>query len=183
MNEPDARPAPRYGQYATPEEVAAALGLPAPPKPGERLDARPPAGIGTNGSAAASSRSSAPPLTGARSWDRFATIFLLLFGLANLVLGAPALLQLDATLRESLVDFPGIGDIAFGAATRWVGQGILVAHALVFTGTALLAWRRLGSGRISFWVPLVGALAAMIVVVAGVSFIPILDPVFAESTG
>lgn len=186
MTDGERPPAPRYGQYASPEEVEAALLRSGYSRTDdERADAR--AAALTRDAVAAprtsAATSGAAPLTAARSWDRFATIFLLMFGLVNLVLGAPAALQFDTTLRQYLVEFPEFGDIVFGAVTRWIGQGILVAHTLVFVATVVLAWRRLSSGRVTFWVPLLGAVVAIIAATVGAALIPILDPVFAESAG
>jgi len=133
----DSRPAPRYGEYATPEEVAARRGIPMDaPAPVEPVAAAP-----------------RPPVTGARRYDRPVTIALLLFGAINLVQYAAPLLDFDTFLERATVGTP-TEPIDFAEAAR-VGGYVLFGVSLVLLLVAgFVAVQLLRRGRIAFWVPL-----------------------------
>lgn len=146
---PDSRPAPQYGEYATPEEVAALRGIPLPPTV----------------PAPAVPRADDPPrrsaATGARRFDRPVTIALLLFGLINVVQYAPILLDFETFLERATVGTP-TEPIDFGDAARMGGLvlfGVTLVLLLVAVLASVLLLRR---RRVAFWVPLTaGALAVL----------------------
>lgn len=153
---PDARPAPQYGEYATPEEVAALRGVPvstptpSPPAP----TPSPPVTVAR------------PRRAGARRYDGPVTIGMLLFGLINLVQSVGPLLEFANTLDLGLTG-TAYDDIDFGTAANvggWVLLGILTE---VFVGAVAASLSLLRRRRIAFWVPLVAGgvtIAAWVVV-------------------
>jgi hypothetical protein len=146
---PDSRPLPQYGEYATPEEVAALRGTPLEP-------AMPAAAV-----APADVAPRRPAVSGARRYDRPVTIALLLFGLINVVQYAPVLLDFDTFLERATVGTP-TESIDFGDAAR-IGGFVLFGVTLVLLVVALLfSVLLLRRRRVAFWVPLTaGALAVL----------------------
>jgi hypothetical protein len=142
------RQAPQYGEYATPEEVAALRGPVAAPPP-----VRPTA-------------SSSPPLAAAtgstwRRLDRPITIALIAFGVLNLVQYAGPLLDfeyfLEVLTRDTFADA-----IDFGSAAR-VGGIVLFAVCLALVLiSGLIAVVLLRRGRVAFWVPLVAGVLSLL---------------------
>lgn len=151
------RQAPQYGEYATPEEVAALRGPLAAPPPIVPSAAAPP---------------TAPTPTATTStWrrvDRPITIALIAFGVLNLVQYAGALLDfeyfLEVATRGTFAE-----TIDFGAAARIGGIvlfAVCLALVLISGFIAVVLLRR---GRVAFWVPLVAgvlSLLAWVVVLA-----------------
>lgn len=146
---PEVRPAPQYGEYATPEEVAALRGT--PPEPAVPPPAVAPVDAAPRRAAVA----------GARRFDRPVTIALLLFGLINFVQYVPIVLDFDTFLERATVGTP-TEPIDFGEAAR-VGGFVLFGVTLALLLIALLvSVLRLRRRRVAFWVPLtVGALAVL----------------------
>jgi hypothetical protein len=144
----DSRPAPQYGEYATPEEVAALRGETASPPP---ADPGPP-------HAAAQE-----PARGStwRRLDRPITIALIAFGVLNLLQYAGALLDfdyfLDVATRETILD-----DVDFTEAARVGGIVLFVVCLALVLASGAIAVLLLRRGRVAFWVPLVaGALSIL----------------------
>lgn len=156
MTDP-ARPAPRYGEYATPEEVAALRGVPLEPPA-----VPPPSGRPT------ASRAPASPVraTGARRYDPVVTIALLVVGLVNVIQVAPAYLQFDSFLNATM-DGTTFSSIQFGAAARIGGYWLLGIDVVVLVIAVVVAFVRLRRGRTGFWVPLAaGGLSLLATIVA-----------------
>lgn len=159
---------PQYGEYATPDEQRRLAGLPP-------LDAAPEA------TAAAPVIEQAEPtrsITQARPWDRIITIALLAYGLVNVVMTGLSYLDLPTVMNESM-RILGVD----GAFTNFA-QGKLwgtTAAVLLVLGWAITAWlslRRLRTGKLTWWVPLVGAAATMLIVSICI-MVPMLgDPAF-----
>ncbi|MFK4761008.1 DUF6264 family protein [Microbacterium sp. ZW T5_45] len=168
---------PQYGELATPEEQRRAAGLPpldeVPPSP----DAAPelsPAG------SAVPPVASAPPPTPARRnpVDRFATIGLLAYGLVNVVSTAMSYLNLPAVMTEAMKILGVEGEFTNYAQGRLWGT---IAAIVLFAGwaaTTVFALRRLRTGKLSWWVPLVGAAATMIAASICVAIPTMNDPAF-----
>lgn len=147
----DARPRPAYGEYATPEEVAAITGRPVRPEVAAEPAPLPPPDP-------AELRHAPPPVAAERvkvvpAWDRGLTIGLLFAGLFYLILAIPGFLQFDVGLRTQL----GLDELRDAGTYRAVGIATLVIHVLVLAGAAYWSFRRVTAGRRAFWVPLVGA--------------------------
>ncbi|MBW8764375.1 MAG: hypothetical protein JF592_17650 [Microbacterium sp.] len=158
---------PQYGELATPEEQRRAAGLlplsevaPAAPEP----------------IAAAAAPASARP----HPVDRFATIALLAYGLVNVVMTGMSYLDLPTVLNEVMKILGIEGEFTDYAAGRLWGTVAAVVLAVGWTATAVLSVRRLRRGRITWWLPIVGAvvtsfLAGICVMVAMMG-----DPAFAD---
>ena len=155
---PDSRPLPQYGEYATPEEVAALRGVP--------LEA--PVVVPA---APAPASPAAPAVSGARRYDRPVTIAFLLFGVINLVQYAVALLDFETFLERATVGTPA-ESIDFGDSARIGGYILFAVSLLLLLVAGFVSVSRLRRGRIAFWVPLVaGAITAVTWVVVIVAIV------------
>jgi len=174
---PDERPRPQYGEYATPEEQRARIQQPDATWALET-------GQAVDGAHLHPAPADAPPvapvpaMTPARGVDRVVTLALLALGALNVVITAVSYFDL-AGLADQAMTLLGIeGEFTnIESAQLW---GPIAAVVLVagFALTAFLAWRNLRRGRISWWIPLVGAIVTYIVVYVCIA-IPLLgDPAF-----
>jgi hypothetical protein len=179
------RPLPRYGEYATPEEVAEARGpLPVEPTdPVSRLAAPIATPADTRGSRAgtrpAPVRISAPPRPGLplgarhpRQGNNLITVLLLVFGIWNTVTSIPSYLDFGAVMSQA-VELAGYGAVTFGAVAHTAGIVLLVTSLLVLIAAVGLSLRLIRNRRRSIWVPvtagalyLVASVVVMTVVVA-----------------
>jgi tellurite resistance protein TehA-like permease len=185
---PDPRPKPQYGEYATPQEVAIARGIPvdrganehvarlavpiAPVAPGAK-------GALKKSAARAAGLRHAPPPSGRPFSARhpgqrssMVTVLLLVFGIWNTVIAIPTFLDLGKALTQGFQSL-GYGAVEFGSAAHVAGIVMLVFSFLLLIAAVGLSLRRIRAGRSSLWVPLVagvvwalGYLVATIVVVA-----------------
>jgi hypothetical protein len=143
------RQAPLYGEYATPEEVAALRAEAAreSPAPTHRsLSPAPP-------SAVAVPASTAPEST-ARRLDRPITIALIAFGVLNLLQYGGALLDFEGFLEVATEGTPA-EPIDFTDAARIGGVVLFVVCLTLVTVSGAIAVFLLRRGRLAFWVPLV----------------------------
>ena len=178
-NTPDERPRPQYGEYATPEEQRARIQQ---PEATWSLDT----GQGVDGGQVHEAPADAPavaptaPLTPARGVDRVATLALLALGALNVIITAVSYFDLAGLANRAMEMLGVTGEFTnIESAQLW---GPIAAVVLVagFVLTAFIAWRNLRAGRISWWIPLVGAIATYIVVYVCIA-IPLLgDPAFME---
>jgi len=149
------RQAPLYGEYATPEEVAAIRGPDAPPLvPVEPTPPPPPAGHPVPG----------PPPPGQRrpaGWDGIVTIGLLAFGAYNVLSGIVSFLDLRGFMAQAAQQ-TGITGFRAPAGIEALGYAIIVAWVVLYVLAIVWAMRRLRSGRVAFWVPLVIGTSAVI---------------------
>lgn len=185
---------PQYGEFATPEEQRARIQEPGigweldpPPAAGARLAEKAPV-LDADTAPRSPSRAVGSPLEGDPSdaptrgnpVDRIVTYALLAWGFINLFFTAPGLFDFPTT-ADRTYDIMGIpGDFANLAQGQfWGGIAGLVligGYAL----TAWLSWRRLRTGKRTWWLPLVGAVLTQVVVTALIA-VPIMsDPVFQE---
>lgn len=161
---------PQYGELATPEEQRRAAGLPPldemSPAPDAVAEAPPVA-------------PAAPSATPRRNpVDRFATIGLLAYGLVNVVSTAMSYLNLPAVMTEAMKILGVEGEFTNYAQGRLWGT---IAAIVLFAGwaaTTVFALRRLRSGKLSWWVPLVGAAVTMIAASICVAIPTMNDPAF-----
>jgi hypothetical protein len=172
MMDDQERPRPQYGEYATPEEQRAriaALGGETP-HPDVVETAQVPAG-----SAASHHHDSAPqrlasprPTTSAarpsRLADRVITVALLAYGLVT-VLGAIPQLVDFAGFAQTWMDMAGIdATLADPAGGRAWGVTAAVVYGAGWLLTAVLSWWSLSLRRLSWWIPLVGAIVTFVIV-------------------
>lgn len=148
----DPRPRPQYGEYATPEEVAALRGIPVELPPPTPPPTGPPA-------APRSAPGMAAPVKGWRRFDRPITIALILFGVFNVVQSAPLFLDFVPTLELAAksVTYVDLASLEFGEAAR-VGGYVLFAISIVLViAAAGFSYLALSRSRVAFWIPLAAA--------------------------
>jgi hypothetical protein len=154
----DARPLPQYGEYATPEQQAKAMGLDyVPPAVTPVLPAPVPAQVAV------------APRGGYA--NRFLTIILMCIGGVILIDNVPEYFSYASTLSQGFAAL-GVTAIHVPASFNRIGILALVANAVIYIGTVLLSVRALRRGRISFYIPILGfvvfalVLAILIAIVA-----------------
>jgi hypothetical protein len=157
------RPRPQYGEYATPEQQAQAMGkrpipplrvqpeMPAPPDPATR--------VSDPGQRAAL----APAVASGHPIDRMITIVLLGLGLFQLLDSIGGFLDFRVTLNQLATAF-GLSFAAPAAATQ-AGYWILAANVVLLLLTAVVAIRVVRGSHIAFYIPLIGYLVFEIVMV------------------
>lgn len=159
---------PQYGEYATPDEQRRLAGLPP-------LDAAPVAAPVIDQPAPAEPARS---VAKARPWDRIITIALLAYGLVNVIMTGLSYLDLPTVMNESMRILGVEGEFTNFAQGRLWGT---IAAVLLVVGWVITAWfslRRLRSGKLTWWVPLVGAAATMLVVSICITVPMLGDPAF-----
>jgi len=161
---------PRYGELATPEEQRIAAGLP----PVSGMPAPEPIEKAPDAVPASAPRSSA---------DRIATIALLAYGLFNVVTTGMSYLDLPTVLNEAMKILGIDGEFTDYAQGRLWGTIAAIVLAVGWTLTAVLSVRRLRRGRITWWVPLVGAVVTSILTSICVMIPMMGDPAFIEYIG
>jgi hypothetical protein len=152
------RPAPQYGEYATPEEQARAAGLEyIPPVAAERatLQPDPPAGPQLQHPGEPVRR---------RPYDRFFTVVLLAIAAFSLAQSIPNDLDFSASLSADL-SRTGIGTFPDVVLADRIGIWLLVAQSILVVLTFVWAIFAMRRGRTSFYIPILGAIAFGIVVV------------------
>ena len=159
---------PQYGELATPEEQRRAAGLP----PLSEMAPPPPPVTPLPSSVEAAGPKRAHPV------DRFATIGLLAYGLVNIVITGLSYLDLPQVMNQTM-DILGIeGEFTNFAQGRVWGTVAAIVLAVGWAITAALSIRRLRSGRLAWWVPIVGAVVTMGVVTACIAVPMMNDPAF-----
>ncbi len=170
----DPRPQPQYGEYATPEQQRAAIRQPTPdaaaPAPVDHP--RPPTAPATTVAARPS-----------RTADRVITVALLAYGLVTVVGAIPQLIDYAAFARTWMEVADVAGDFTNTAQGRLWGTVGAVVYAVGWLLTAALSWWSLSRGRLTWWIPLVGAIVTF-VIVSVCLVVPILgDPGVMEHFG
>ncbi|MFB8893321.1 DUF6264 family protein [Microbacterium sp. NPDC006705] len=166
------RPRPQYGEYATPEEQRAriaALGGEAP-HPDVVETAQVPAGSAAprpHESARQQLPSPRPTTSAARPTrlaDRIITVALLAYGLVTVLGAIPQLVDFTG-FAQTWMDMAGIdGTLADPAGGRAWGIAAAVVYGAGWLLTAVLSWWSLSLRRLSWWIPLVGAIVTFIIV-------------------
>jgi hypothetical protein len=148
----DPRPEPKYGQYGpVPIPVE-----PAPPVAAEQVVA--------------------PPAR--RTWDLFVTTALLMLGVVDVVTGFEQFSHLADALRAAYAS-QGFGVFTSDELAASMGIVINVARITVLVAAIALSLLRIRRGRRAFWIPLVGAAVAGLVVVTCVLIVVLNDPALA----
>jgi hypothetical protein len=146
LNDPGEKPRPQYGEYATPEQQAHAMGKrpipplrqfpeipPPPPNPEQRVVVAPPAG---------------------HPVDRVVTMIMLAFGVYSMFTGGSSYLNFGSVLESSAKQygFSYTSTSSDAAAGYW----LFALQLLLFAVTAVLAILRVRRGRIAFYIPFAG---------------------------
>lgn len=177
---PDAlRGAPQYGEYATPEQQRAAIREPAEQSASVASAPVPTPQPHPRTVAHATTRAAQP----SRTADRIVTFALLVYGLTT-VIGAVPQLWNYAAFAQTWMDMAGIDEtftnIAQGDLWGRIGAAVFVFGWLL---TAMFSWRSLLRRRLSWWIPLVGAIASFLIVTICLT-VPLLgDPAIVSRFG
>lgn len=140
-------PRPRFGEYATPEEQAARIRQ---PDVTDRIESGQAPAAGADPAAPA-----APP---ARTADRIATWALLGYGLFTVMSAIPTVTDYGA-FAETVLSSVGVESSPDTTdAGRWWGLAAAIVLGAGWLVSAVLSLRRLRSGRVAFWIPLVAGL-------------------------
>lgn len=180
------RPRPQYGEYATPEEQRARIAQPdaswaletgQAPASVDAAPAEDPVTVPQAGGPAARVPAG---ISRGRLIDRIATIALLVYGLLNVTLSVPRMFAL-AEGADGYLGLLGMEEplVDFRAASLW-GAIAGIVFILGWTATAWVSWRMLRRGRITFWVPLVGAVVFSVLAATCILIPAIADPAFLE---
>lgn len=166
---------PQFGEYATPEEQNR--------RAGRDEVAVAPAAVVTDATAqsvAVEASAPAEPAVRRRPIDRMVTIVFLAYGLVTVVMSAISYLDLATVMNESMALLGIDGEFTNYAEGRtW---GIIAGVVLIvgWVATAALTLSRLRAGKLSWWVPVAGAIVFNLL--AGICLtVPMIgDPAFVE---
>ena len=162
---------PQYGEIATLEEQRKAAGLPP-------LDEMPPAAVVAP--APDASAPTAPTVARRRPVDRFVTIALLAYGLINVVMTGLSYLDFSTAMNEMMSVLGVDGEFTNFAQGKVWGTVAAVVLAVGWSLTAYFSIRRLRSGKLTWWVPIVGAVVTLLIA-SICAAIPLMnDPAFIE---
>lgn len=171
----DSRPRPEYGEYATPEEQARAMGRNPLPVPVPDAAASPGAEAGAD---AAGSLPAPDPTTRIASSpalvvpqqssfaNRVFTIFLLGIGGLLLLDNIPGFLNFQSSYAKSeklMEGILGTQTVAVPASVGHAGIWILVANIVIYLATILWAARALRRGRGAAYIPVLGFIVFVLV--------------------
>ncbi len=145
----DPRPRPEYGEYATPEQQAAAMGRAYVPPPEPETRIAPPEDARGKDTAAN------PFRLGGNVIDRFFTIFQLGIGLVLLL--SSDFFHLGENANTDLAEL-GITQ-KIPVAIDQYGWILLGANIVLLLATFVWAFATLRRGRLAFYIPVVGYLA------------------------
>lgn len=180
---------PEYGERATPEQQAEAIrrsgGVPEAQRAAEfapvtgrdadGLQKRPTLG------ASPSAQPGTPP-SGRYLVNRFVTVFLLGVGLVAVIQSVFSSLNLAESI-QLLYAQQGIGDYVETPLTSTVGIALVIVHAALWAATAWVSMRVLAAGRTAWWIPLVGAVIAFVVMAILMAVLLLGDPAFTQYIG
>lgn len=166
----ESRPRPQYGEYATPEEQRARMGLgpaDAPAAPSYVAPEMSPAVSPAQAVHPAPHLAAPRPTTTAarptRFADRIITAALLGYGLITVLGAIPQLIDIVA-FTDAWMETAGIeATLSDPAGARAWGITAAVLLAVGWLATALLSWWSLSHRRLSWWIPLVGAIVSFII--------------------
>ncbi|MFJ6679051.1 DUF6264 family protein [Microbacterium sp. NPDC091382] len=158
------RPRPQYGEYATPEEQRAAIRKPVP-EPVAAVDPpHPPTAPATTVAARPT-----------RTADRVITLALLGYGLITVISAIPQLVDFTEFAKTWMTVAGVEGEFTnTGQGALWGGIAATV-FAVGWLLTAGFAWLSLARGRLSWWIPLVGA-----IVTFGIVSVCLVVPLFGD---
>ncbi len=147
------RPRPQYGEYATPEEQRAAIKQPAPESVAPVEPPHPPTAPATTVAARPT-----------RTADRVITLALLMYGLITVISAIPQLVDFTE-FAKTWMTVAGVEGEFTNTAQGAVWGGIAATvFAVGWLATAGFAWWSLARRRLSWWIPLVGAIVTFVVV-------------------
>ena len=163
----DERPRPQYGEYASPDEQAEAMGkVPepelAPPIPSERID---------------SAKVPGEVLPAPRPWDRIVTTGLIALGTFAVLTYFPVLATLGDTFSQAFT-VAGYGDFQSESLANSVGTVLNVVMVALYLVSLFFALRALRAGKRAFWIPLTAGVGFVVIVTIAAVVIMSNDPAF-----
>lgn len=165
---------PQYGEYATIEEQRRLAGLP----PVDAVVDAPVVSEPPVASEPAVQTQVATPVAKSRPWNRIVTIGLLAYGLVNVFMTGMAYLDLPTVMNESMKIIGIDGEFTNFAQGKLWGTIAAVVLVIGWVITALISIRRLRTGKLTWWIPLVGAVVTMIIVGICITVPMMGDPAF-----
>lgn len=187
MTDPDERPRPQFGEYASPEEQRASIKVPRDQAHAESVPIPASRDQGAQHPQRALQQNSAPdarrasgtgsPFAAPRSIDRFATFALLALGFLNILTTAPGLLNLSTTLDTAFKQM-GVGEFTATPTAAGIGIGLAIFYGVAWLVTLLISLRSLRAGRLTFWIPLVAGVIVTLVAMACFLVLFFNDPSF-----
>jgi uncharacterized protein (DUF697 family) len=164
------RPAPRYGEYATPQDQAQAMRSKQPIAPGDAPSSQ--VGPAWGGPTGVESARPTP-----RRWDLILTAVILAYATLNVV----SQLFLGSSLSTVIDDFYRLQGIGKYTPTSLAGALSIVLNgvtAVLYVLTVAFTVRQLRRGRVAFYIPIIGGVIATLVAVAFVIVLLTGDPTF-----
>lgn len=170
----DPRPRPQYGEYATPEQQAAARGQAAPPPTVVPEPNVPPPPYG-----AALDRHG-PPTTErlAPRGDAPLSVALLALGLLNVLLQVFAPPDYASTIDSMYKSYGVSGTYQVTDLTATLAQVVTISYIVIYLVVLFVTVQLLRARRRAFWVPLVGGVLAAIVAGVCAGVLLYADPAF-----
>ncbi|PRY69337.1 hypothetical protein B0I08_1029 [Glaciihabitans tibetensis] len=201
----DPRPRPQYGEYATPEEQAKAMGVgsPASAAASASVDGRadvaaPKRSVGSETSAAqaptgsptptgstGSPKSTADPAAPAgvrprRTWDSVLTAVLLGVGAVSVLTSIPQYADFASWIDTGLAQL-GYDDYANSELASTVGIALNITQIVLFVAGAVMAILMLRRNRLAFIYPLIAGLVFFVVTFILVAVLFASDPALLDS--
>jgi hypothetical protein len=180
------RPRPQFGEYASPEEQRASIKVPRESAHDESVPIARKGPVARTGPQPDQPRQAGPrpavratTRTPAGAGDRIATVALLVIGFLNVIATVPGMFDLAGTINSTFQQM-GLGSFTPTPGATVTGIGLAIFYVVAWTATLVLSLRRLRSGRITFWVPLVAGV--VVTIVAMICFLVLFlgDPSFVE---
>jgi hypothetical protein len=171
------RPRPRYGEYATPQAQAEAMGLPAPAHtaPGVTHQSAPT----RPGHPAAARRDLRPDDLAHRreQTNLIVTVTLLALGLVNVGMSVGSYANLGSTI-QTVYDRLGYGTYTSDDLAASLGVVAIAVSVVVWLATAAVSALLIRKHRLSWWVPLVGATLLFVAIAVIMTVAVVSDPAF-----
>lgn len=152
------RPRPQYGEYATPQVQAEAMGLPSAVPPS--VPAQQPVAVRRPGQA-----------------NLIVTITLLALGLVNIATSVRSYLDLPGSI-QGVYDQLGYGTYTSTALASSLGIVALALSVVMWLATAAVSALLLRRNRLSWWVPLVGGALQFLAIAIVMMVAVVSDPAF-----
>ena len=169
MSDDQERPRPRYGEYATPQQQRDHIRQPQLSWPDPVAAPPPPDAVPAD---AQTPRR--------RTVDPVISAMLLVLGLWNVISGIPSLLNYDSLVVEMNTLFQPDIALSDPAVGEFWGLVAAITFGLGWLLTAVLTWRNIRAGRLSWWIAVVGGVVFSLVAGFMLAIPLISDPVVSE---
>lgn len=171
------RPRPQYGEYASPEQQAKAMGVTSPPPPNVPALARPTGALAPPPPPYGQNLPRAATVATPRRWDLMLSAVLLAYGLYSVVSGMFQFADLGALINR-VYQMQGIGQFTTTQLATTLGIVINTSDVVLFVATALITFALLRRGKVAFYVPLIGGAIAGIIALVCILVLMFGDPAY-----